>query len=146
MSEHFLTLPNPSPLLKRRALFNGDLPSGLAFFAFDLGQFDAEDAVLHFGADGGFVHVVRQRVFLLEIGVSELAAEVVGVFVFLFVFEPVLDGDAEVVLFVHMNPTELFLDARRGELYDVGVFVLFDVDGRCDVVGGVEHVGVKEFV
>ena len=75
---------------------DSNLPTGFAFFAFDLRQFDGQDAIFDLGANLCLIHIVRQRVFLLEVGVCKLAAEVVGMFVFLFVLKFVLDGNAQI--------------------------------------------------
>ena len=102
----------PGPL-SLGTLLDFNLFGRFADYLLQFRQFDGQDTVLHFRVDLFFVHIFRQTVFLLVVGVRELAAQIVRVFVFLFVFELVLDGDAEVVIFVDMNAAVVFLYARR---------------------------------
>ena len=49
-----------SPLTIRHSpLFDGNLTTRLAFFAFDLRQLDTEDTVFNLRTNGLFVHIVR---------------------------------------------------------------------------------------
>ena len=84
--------------------------------------------------------------FLLVVGVRELAAQIVRVFVFLFVLELVLDGDAEVVIFIDMNAAVLFLYARRCQFNDIRFLGFFDVNRRSGCTYGVHQIRVQKLI
>ena len=103
------------------------MASGLAFFAFDLRQLDSQDTIFDLCANLRLIHIVRQRVLLFKVRVSKLASQIVGMFVFFLVLELVLDGDAQVVVFIDVNSAVLFLNTRSSQLNFIAVLVLFDV-------------------
>ena len=81
----------------RWALGNVDGALYLLFLGFgQLWHGDGEHAVVHFGGNVFFHHIVGQGVGLLVIGVAELAAQVVLLFVLILVLHLVFDGEAEV--------------------------------------------------
>ena len=99
----------------RWALGNVDGALYLLFLGFgQLWHGDGEHAVVHFGGNVFFHHIVGQGVGLLVIGVAELAAQVVLLFVLVLVLHLVFDGYAEVAVGVEWPVRPLALCTRNG--------------------------------
>ena len=80
-----------------------------------------------------FIHILRQAVDLLVVGVRELAAQIVLLVrflaVLLVVLKLVLDGKLKVAVLVELNADVVFLDARNG--YFHGVFIRVFLHVHC---------------
>ena len=79
---------------------------------------DGQDAILDLGRDLILHYIIRQRVALLVVRVTELAAQIVMVLVLMLVFGLVLDGDGEVALVVDADSAIFFLNAWSCKFFD----------------------------
>ena len=103
-------------------------------------------AVVHLGGDVVLYDVIGQHVGLLIVGVAELTAQEMLLFVLFLVLQLVFDGDVEVSVGVDAYPAKFLFDAWHSQLHGVALRILLYVDSRCSGFHLRHPVAVEEIV
>ena len=102
--------------------------------------------MLHAGSNLRLLHIFRQDQRLFELGVVELATQVVSLLIVSSLLLFLLHLDNEVTILVDVHGEVLLLQAWGSKLHDILVVILNHVDGWCCSIGTRHEIVVEKVV